>query len=271
MAKEKDHNFLNVSDKQLDYLERKLAALLPTEDKEGRKSFAGLFDGLTLKTIFGLFHSEYLQDFEFPIATGKEADVFCATNNEGELRAIKIFRTNTTAFKNMLPYLEGDRRFMHLRKGTLNISRIWTHKEFKNLHRLHDAGVPVPEPIHFKDNIIIMEYIGDETMAAPNLRTAAPHVSDFNKVYAELKDALYKGYRKAKLVHADLSEYNLLYWKDKLWVIDVGQAVLSNHPHANKFLRRDIKNIVRYFSKQGVDTGTEEEIWDWLHEGLDED
>lgn len=265
MAKTNDRQFYGLTDKQLDFLDRKMEAILPTEDKEGRKSFAGLFDGMTLKTIFKLFNTEHLRDFEFPIATGKEADVFCCSNKEGELLAIKIFRTNTTGFRKMLPYLEGDRRFTHLKKGMKNISKIWTQKEFKNLNRLFSAGVSVPEPVFFKDNIIIMEYIGDETSPSPDLRNSELTGKDYQQLFDTLKHFLYKAYRVAEIVHADLSEYNILIRDKKAYIIDVGQAVLRSHPHAEEYLRRDIKNMVRFFSKNGVEAD-EDEVWDYLHD-----
>jgi serine/threonine-protein kinase RIO1 len=50
-------------------------------------------------------------------------------------------------------------------------------------------------------------------------------------------------YHKAELVHADLSEYNILWCKGDCWFIDVGQAVEPRHPEAKSFLFRDCTNI----------------------------
>lgn len=54
------------------------------------------------------------------------------------------------------------------------------------------------------------------------------------------------------LVHADFSEYNLLYFKKKIWVIDVSQSVEKDHPFSFEFLKRDIYNINNYYKKLGV-------------------
>ena len=63
-------------------------------------------------------------------------------------------------------------------------------------------------------------------------------------------DLVQKGNDRAKeLVHADLSEYNVLMKGDKPYLIDFGQAVVLRHPNATMFLRRDISNILQYFSK----------------------
>ena len=60
-----------------------------------------------------------------------------------------------------------------------------------------------------------------------------------------------------RLVHADLSEYNILNNDEELVIIDVGQTVSTRHPNAKEFFERDILNISRYFAKQGVDTDYE--------------
>lgn len=57
---------------------------------------------------------------------------------------------------------------------------------------------------------------------------------------------------KAKLVHGDLSEYNMLYWKEELYIIDVSQTMEDNHPLAIEFLKRDLYNTNLYFKQQGV-------------------
>ena len=60
-------------------------------------------------------------------------------------------------------------------------------------------------------------------------------------------------YHVAKLVHGDLSEYNMLYYKKVLYFIDVSQSVEHDHPRSLVFLRMDCINITSYFSKNGVD------------------
>lgn len=50
-------------------------------------------------------------------------------------------------------------------------------------------------------------------------------------------------FHTCRLVHADLSEYNLLWYKRRLYVIDVSQSVEHDHPRALDFLRMDCKNV----------------------------
>ena len=61
-------------------------------------------------------------------------------------------------------------------------------------------------------------------------------------------------YHQCKLVHADLSEYNILYHDSHLYIIDVSQSVEHDHPHAFDFLRNDVKNTEEYFERRGAAT-----------------
>ncbi|UCC33165.1 MAG: serine protein kinase RIO, partial [Candidatus Bathyarchaeota archaeon] len=68
-------------------------------------------------------------------------------------------------------------------------------------------------------------------------------------------------YQKAELVHADLSEYNIMIWDGEPVLFDISQAVPVEHPMASKFLRRDLKNLHRYFKKLNVDVLSVEETY----------
>jgi len=50
-------------------------------------------------------------------------------------------------------------------------------------------------------------------------------------------------FHSCRLVHADLSEYNMLWFHDQVYFIDVAQAVDAMHPHAMEFLLRDCSNV----------------------------
>lgn len=67
-----------------------------------------------------------------------------------------------------------------------------------------------------------------------------------------------------KLVHSDLSEFNLLYNDSKIYVIDVSQSVESEHPMALEFLRKDCTNINDFFRKKSIPTMTTKELFDFI-------
>lgn len=66
-----------------------------------------------------------------------------------------------------------------------------------------------------------------------------------------LSQGMHKMYRECHLVHADLSEYNMLWHQDKIYFIDVGQSVEPSHPHGLEFLFRDCTNVTHFFSRSG--------------------
>jgi RIO kinase 1 len=81
-------------------------------------------------------------------------------------------------------------------------------------------------------------YEGDNNWAAPRLKDAQLSQKRFRECYLQLIKIMRVMYQKAKLVHADLSEYNILYYKKQLWIIDVSQSVEHEHPHALDFLKK---------------------------------
>jgi len=60
-------------------------------------------------------------------------------------------------------------------------------------------------------------------------------------------------YQKARLVHADLSEYNIFKTDNGIVLFDFGSAVDIQHPNSKQFLVRDVMNINRFFEKRGVE------------------
>jgi len=90
-----------------------------------------------------------------------------------------------------------------------------------------------------------MEFIGEGDVPAPQIRSVG--LSDPATAYRAVVDEIKRLYQEARLVHGDLSEYNIL-WQDKPYIIDMGQAVTRDHPNAGTFLIRDIRNVNRFFS-----------------------
>ena len=79
-------------------------------------------------------------------------------------------------------------------------------------------------------------------------------LKDPEKVFNTIFDNIKRLYQYARLVHADLSEYNILMpTLDDPVIIDISQAVVRHHPQSEEFLFRDIKNILNYFKKYNID------------------
>jgi len=219
-----------------------------------------VFDRSTLMTIYDFLNKRTIDEIYGVVKAGKEARIYWGRDPDGNELAIKIYLTVSAEFKKgMLPYIEGDPRFAHVRRDTRSLVYAWAQKEFKNLQRAHEVGVRVPKPIAVDNNVLIMEFIGKNGASAPLLKEAPP--KNPKRVYRRLLTYLRKLYQKARLVHADLSEYNIMIWNDQPVLFDVSQGVPLEHPMADQLLRRDLENLYRYFKKLNVDIISVEEMY----------
>ncbi len=240
------------------YLERRVDALKTNKTGDERQTDAEVFDKKTLMTIYDFMTSGYVDAVHYPISTGKEGNVFYATDEDNDPMALKIFRTSTSTFKRVAKYVEGDPRFRGVTGNRWKLIYAWVNKEFKNLDRYAQAGIPVPEPITFNKNCLLMEYIGDETGPAPQLKDVV--LADPDETYEEVLSFIIDGWQEAHLVHGDLSEYNILMMDGEPIMIDVGQAMTSDHYNAKELLERDIHNINAFFKKRDADVWTDAEV-----------
>jgi len=135
-----------------------------------------------------------------------------------------------------------------VKKDKRSIVLAWAKKEFKNLQLLADAKANAPFPIAFRENVLVMEFIGKNGEAAPAVKDRPP--KDLKAFRNAMVEFFARAYSRG-LVHADLSEYNVLNNGENFVVIDVGQGVLTSHPNAGEFFERDVQNIASYLSKHG--------------------
>jgi RIO kinase 1 len=110
--------------------------------------------------------------------------------------------------------------------------------------------------------VLIMEFIGEEGVPAPLIRDIS--LEEPETVYQSLLECVKILYQKARLVHGDLSEYNIMMWEGEPVVFDVSQAVPLEHPMANKLLQRDIENLNNYFKRIGVKVKPLDEVYEWV-------
>ncbi len=230
------------------------------KDADQMKVLENVFDDQTLLALYKLVHKGKISAIGGSISTGKEANVFYAEDSEGKSIVIKIYRIQSANFNTMGEYMAGDPRFSSVRKSKKEVIFAWTKKEYSNLIRTRDAGIRCPEAIFFDRNILLMEFCGEDEKAYPQLRQVPLEKGEGTRLYHAILDDMKTLFNEANLVHADLSEFNILYDGEEHIIIDMGQAVTPEHPGAVKFLVRDIKNINRYFSRF-CETREEEEIF----------
>ncbi|NAS88147.1 serine/threonine protein kinase [ANME-1 cluster archaeon AG-394-G21] len=246
------------------------------KDYRDRKTELSVLDIPTLETLYKFRKRGLLKALGGPISSGKEAVIFHAIGAKEEELAIKMYKVSTSNFNAMLDYIIGDPRFENIKRDRRSIVSAWARKELKNLKRAFDAGVEVPKPIAVDKNVLIMEFIGRDGVAAPRLRDVPEDIlkTDFEleELFLRIISYIRIMYEKGRMVHADLSEFNILmkgYVEREFEgadveiepvIIDMGQATLLQHPNADAFLLRDVRNIVTFFNKLGLDCSFNETI-----------
>ncbi|KAH8054209.1 hypothetical protein JL722_8940 [Aureococcus anophagefferens] len=135
--------------------------------------------------------------------------------------AVKIYKTSILVFKDRQRYVDGEHRFRNgysKGKNPRKMVQLWAEKELRNYKRLVACGVRAPRPVLLKGNVLTCR-------------------------------AMRVMYKRCRLVHGDLSEYNLLWHDKEVVVIDVSQSVEHDHPRASEFLRKDCANVNDFFGK----------------------
>ena len=251
------------------------------KDKSDRATSEQVLDPRTRMILLQMINRGIVSEVNGCLSTGKEANVYGAlsmsesVNAEAEPtpvhRAIKVYKTSILVFKDRDRYVTGEHRFRSgYNKGNNRaMVKVWAEKEFRNLKRLYLAGIPCPEPVYLRLHVLVMGFLGDKKgWAAPRLRDAELQGDDVDEqwrvLYLQLLGLMKRMYQTCKLVHADLSEYNVLYHQKKLFIIDVSQSVEHDHPRSLEFLRMDIKNVSDFFRRKSVDVLSEQTVFGYI-------
>jgi len=214
------------------------------------------------------------------LMSGKEAMIYVVRCG-GELRCAKVYKeADKRAFRQSVDYTEG-RRVKNSRRGRAMEKRsrygrqakeeAWQSAEVNALVRLAAAGVRVPRPYNFIDGVLLMELVTDaEGNAAPRLADVTLSPEQARDIHRTLvREAVRM--LCAGVVHADLSEYNVLIGHDGTVIIDLPQAVdAAGNAHAGAMFERDLANITASlgrFAPELLETRYGEEIWSLYRSG----
>lgn len=236
--------------------------------KAARFEEAWLLDSLT-----EIYEHQWISDVLRKVKGGKEASVYlCRSGTDMNMPfvAAKIYRPRALRnLKNDAEYrvgrvdLDADGTALWKEADVNAIAKrttygeevrhkSWIAYEFKTMEKLFDAGVAVPKPYAMEKNAIVMDFIGDESTAAPILNSVNLSSNEarelFDKVLHNIDVML-----SNDCIHGDLSAYNILYWNGEITLIDFPQIVLpKSNPTAWNIFQRDVVRICDYFSAQGV-------------------
>lgn len=225
------------------------------DSSEARKAFENVLDHETLMALIKLQERDVLEKIYGTVESGKESLVFLADTPEGERVLVKIYMNQAGGFRDMEQYLRGDRRFRSFKSDRRSVIQEWCKKEFKNLKKASKI-LNCPEPIAFQKNILVMEFIGREFSPFPKLKDV--EIENPGTALQRVLNEIEELWNKEKLVHGDLSEYNILVTDEgELVWIDFSQGVHSSHPEAEELLERDVENAVNFFNKQGSEVEAE--------------
>ena len=191
--------------------------------------------------INALVKAGVLEAFGKPLGVGKEADVYDALNPKGERIAVKFHRLGRISFRQTMR----KRGYTTEHASWLFQSRLAAEKEFQALRLLFPYKVAVPAPISQNRHVIAMGMIEGAELSDWK------EISKPEKVLKEILRNVRKAYLKAGVIHADLSEYNVILKPNMhILIIDWPQYVTMTHPNAKQLLTRDIKNILQYFKRK---------------------
>ena len=207
-----------------------------------------VLDKPTVLELYELIKSKIISYVNGVVKSGKESVVFWAIGPNESNIALKVYLVTTSNFKKRSEYLIGDPRFSHVKKGTRNLVYLWAKKEFHNISQCHNLGIPVVKPLDVSKNILVMEFVGSNGKPEKTLLESNVDENDYHQCIQIITDL----FKKAKLVHADFSEYNIFKTSSGLKLFDLGSAVDVNHPKMMEFLKRDINNITNFFVKRGL-------------------
>lgn len=174
-------------------------------------------------------------------------------------------------FKDRDKYVSGEFRFRqgYGWKNPRKMVQTWAGKEMRNPVRIHTAGIPSPRLILLRSHVLLMEFMGQDGWPALRLKDANLSVSKARELYRSVLVSVGRMFHKCKLVHGDLSEYNMLFYQGDVFIIDVSQSVEHDHPHALEFLKKDLFNVTEFFRKLEVAVLGLKELFDWVADTRD--
>ena len=201
--------------------------------------FTLLVTGLDIYVLKILSNRNTITSIGPQIGIGKEAEIYLAHDSQEKDKILKMFRLGRSSFKQI-------KRKRDISTSTSNwlLLNIQTAKrEYDILNYLRQSSTSFPTPLYRSFHCIVMEpFYGSRLADAESLDDPQ---SVLEKIISNVKIAYQNGY-----VNGDLNEYNIMVNNDNIFILDWPQAIKSDTINANVVLLRDVKNILKFFSKK---------------------
>lgn len=197
--------------------------------------------GYDCLAINALVKAGIIESFGQTLGVGKEADVYDALASNDKRLAVKFHRLGRISFRQT----RRKRGYIREHANWLFQSHLAAEKEFHAMKLVFEQGVAVPEPVSQNRHVIVMGVIEGAQLAKWR------EIEKPESVFKEIMQNVRRAYLKAHIIHADLSEYNVILKPDMhILIIDWPQYVLTDHPNSDELLMRDIQNIVTFFRRK---------------------
>jgi RIO kinase 1 len=221
--------------------------------RDTRATVDQVLDPKTIEVLHKMQKQGVFKELAGCISTGKEANVYFGICADGTQNAVKVYKTSILGFRDRDEYVDGEFRFRrgYCKSNPRKMVALWAEKEQRNLNRLAQCGLHSPRVVRCKRNVLVMTLIGEPSRAAPRLKDACDPLCGWESVYLEVVQGMRTMFQDCKLVHGDLSEYNMLLdCGEKVAFIDVSQSVGVDHPRSLEFLKRDCLNVNEFFLRK---------------------
>src|SRR5882757_2277399 len=187
------------------------------------------------------------------LKSGKEAAVYVVRSGS-EIRCAKVYKdVAQRSFQPRAQYQEGRKvrgsrqaRAMakSTRYGRKEQESAWKNTEVNALYQLAAAGVCVPKPYGYFNDVLVMELVADaEGSSAPRLGEVQLTPEQAREYHGFLVRQIVRMLCTG-LIHGDLSESNVLIDGAEPLIIDLPQAVnAAGNNNAFAMLERDVTNV----------------------------
>ncbi|BCU70398.1 RIO1 family regulatory kinase/ATPase [Stygiolobus caldivivus] len=217
--------------------------LLSKQIVTGEHSYRITFTALDILAIKKLYVDKVLKSLGIVIGVGKESEVYMGYNFSDEPVVVKFHRVGKRSYKNIRKI-----RNISKNKDWSIISVENAEKEYHALSCIKKNYGYVPEPFSNAYNAVVMELVEGNELYRSEL-------DDPRGVLDQIISTVRIAYNECKMIHGDLSEYNVLVRDNTAYVIDWPQWSSTDN---EDLLVRDIDHILAYFIKRyGIEENTE--------------